>query len=161
MSVFVRISIFLAFVVLSEVIAFPAHGLSRAHEATAESITVVAHPSVVARSLKVGQLRRIFSMRQATWPDGQNTQVFVLKSDHEVHEIFCKSQLSMFPYQLERLWNKLIYSGLGESPVQVANLAEMLERIQQTPGAIGYVPNHLLPTTTTPGDVVVIDVKKG
>lgn len=161
MSVFFRINLFLLYLTLSVAIAIPAQAMSRASATVANEIAVVAHPSVDARTLKVGQLRRIFSMRQATWPNGQNTQVFVLKSDHEVHEYFCKSQLSMFPYQLERLWNKLIYSGLGESPVQVSDLSEMLERIRLTPGAIGYVPNHLIPTNNAAGDLVVIDVKKG
>ena len=78
-------------------------------------------------------------MRQPKWPDGQGMKVFVLNSKHQTHIAFCKSLLKMFPYQLEQFWNKLTYSGLGDPPIVVANMEEMLMRVRQTPGAIGYV----------------------
>ena len=45
----------------------------------------------------------------------------------------------MFPYQVERIWNKLTYSGLGDLPNQVQNEQEMLRKVSEQPGAIGYV----------------------
>ena len=45
----------------------------------------------------------------------------------------------MFPYQLDRIWNKLTYSGLGVAPIIVNTPKELLDAIIKTPGAIGYV----------------------
>ena len=54
----------------------------------------------------------------------------------------------MFPYQLERQWNRLTYSGIGEPPVVVGNVEEMKRMIAETPGSIGYLPD----TALTPED---------
>lgn len=45
----------------------------------------------------------------------------------------------MFPYQLDRIWNKLTYSGLGVAPITVNSPQELLDAVKKTPGAIGYV----------------------
>jgi hypothetical protein len=78
--------------------------------------------------------------------------VFVLPSDSEVHLAFCKQALSMFPYQIERMWNKFAYSGLGVKPIVVKNENEMLKMVAQTEGSIGYVgalkiPNGVITMT--------------
>ncbi|MCV2886164.1 hypothetical protein OE749_15835 [Aestuariibacter sp. AA17] len=109
-------------------------------------VVVITNASVSSHALSTSQLRRVFSMRQLTWPDGQSMRVFVLNNKHEAHEAFCVGTLNMFPYQLERMWNKLIYSGLGEAPTEVASLDEMLEKVMTTPGAIGYVPSSIVPS---------------
>ena len=45
----------------------------------------------------------------------------------------------MYPYQLDRIWNKLTYSGLGVAPVMVVSPAALIDAVRKTPGAIGYV----------------------
>ncbi|MCU7958635.1 MAG: hypothetical protein KZQ58_01275 [gamma proteobacterium symbiont of Bathyaustriella thionipta] len=36
------------------------------------------------------------------------------------------------------LW-RLLFSGLGQAPIEVESEQEMLHRVEQTPGAIGYL----------------------
>lgn len=88
--------------------------------------------------MSVAQLRKIFSMRQTAWSNGQKITVYVLVNQHQTHQDFSIKVLGMFPYLLDRIWNKLVYSGLGEAPIKVQSEQEMLERVSQTPGAIGY-----------------------
>lgn len=107
--------------------------------ADSNSVTVLAHNNVNITELTSAQLRKIFSMRQTVWPDGQPITVFVLPSQHPAHHSLCKDILKMFPYQIERIWNKLAYSGLGEKPIEVISEQQMLEKLATTPGAIGYV----------------------
>jgi len=47
----------------------------------------------------------------------------------------------MFPYQLDRIWNKLTYSGLGVAPITVDTPKELMDAIRLTPGSIGYAEN--------------------
>lgn len=103
------------------------------------AISIIAHPSVNTSQLNASQLRRIFTMRQSTWPDGQPVRVFVMDTRSDLHQQFCKSVLKMFPYQVERTWNKLAYSGLGDKPLTVTNEMQMIEAVKNSPGAIGYV----------------------
>ncbi|MCO6412443.1 MAG: hypothetical protein J5I92_06835 [Thiogranum sp.] len=84
-------------------------------------------------------LRAIFSMRLRQWPDGTPVTVFVLPTTHPVHVDFCKEVLGVFPHQLQRAWDRLVYSGTGQAPVEVDSLEEMRQRVQETPGAVGYV----------------------
>jgi ABC-type phosphate transport system substrate-binding protein len=103
------------------------------------AVRVVVHPSVENKDINVAQIRRIFSMRQTTWSNGQAITVYVLSNQHLTHQAFSTKVLGMFPYQLDRIWNKLVYSGLGEEPIKVQSEQEMLDSISQKPGAIGYV----------------------
>lgn len=99
----------------------------------------MVNPSVDSKDLSVEQIRRIFSMRQTTWSNDQTITVYVLANQHQTHQVFSTKVLGMFPYQLDRIWNKLVYSGLGEEPIKLQSEEEMLERVSQKPGAIGYV----------------------
>lgn len=102
-------------------------------------VQVVVNPSVEPKNISIEQIRRIFSMRQTSWPDEQKITVYVLSNQHPTHQVFSTKVLRMFPYQLNRIWNKLVYSGLGEGPIKVQSEMEMIERVSQKPGAIGYV----------------------
>jgi ABC-type phosphate transport system substrate-binding protein len=104
--------------------------------------TLIANVSVDDSSLSKKSLRRIFIMRQTKWSAGDPIKVFVMEQNTDIHQIFCKSVLGLFPYQLERQWNKLVYSGLGEAPVVVGGDQEMIEMIAATPGAVGYVKDY-------------------
>jgi ABC-type phosphate transport system substrate-binding protein len=109
----------------------------------AESVTVIAHTTVTSSVLTTAELRRIYTMRQITWSDNVPIVVFVLPSNHLIHQTFCKQVLKLFPYQLDRIWHKLTYSGVGVAPIEVNSLQEMLSAIQNTPGAIGYVESSI------------------
>jgi len=106
---------------------------------TVYAIEVITHLSVNKPMLTTAQLRRIYTMRQIQWSDGIRITVFVLPRQHALHLRFSKEQLQMFPYQLDRIWNKLTYSGLGVAPIMLNTPEELIKAVQNTPGAIGYV----------------------
>ncbi|MDW8323248.1 MAG: hypothetical protein RMK60_04015 [Burkholderiales bacterium] len=118
--------------------------------APAFAVEVIAHPTVSVSRLSLTQAKAMFSMRQARWPDGQRAWVFVLPDNHPVHSAFSKEVLNLYPYQLRQTWDRLVFSGLGQAPIEVASEEEMLRRVASTPGAIGYV------SRTTPHDRVRI-----
>ncbi|WP_416306860.1 hypothetical protein [Neptunicella sp. SCSIO 80796] len=107
---------------------------------SSEQVYVGVNSSVSVKQLSPAQLRRIFTMRQNSWPNGDPITVFVLDTNNPYHQYFSKSVLDLFPYQLERLWNKLVYSGQGERPIKVDNMTEMQDKVSQTQGSIGYFP---------------------
>ncbi|UJP05724.1 MAG: hypothetical protein LZF61_01755 [Nitrosomonas sp.] len=74
-----------------------------------------------------------------TWTDGTKIRVFVLADEHELHQIVSKEKLNVFPYQLRSTWDRLVFSGTGQAPIQVNSSEEMLQKIANTPGAIGYL----------------------
>ena len=100
---------------------------------------VVTNKGVGENKLSANSLRSIFSMHLKTWPDGTKIRVFVLPDDDQLHQVFSKEKLNVFPYQLRSTWDRLVFSGTGQAPIKVNSSEEMLARIATTPGAIGYL----------------------
>ncbi|MBA6363764.1 hypothetical protein H4J42_08420, partial [Colwellia sp. BRX8-8] len=92
-------------------------------------------------SITTTQLRRIYSMRQTKWANGLPITIFVLSSTNPTHQKFCKDTLRLFPYQLDRIWDKLTFSGMGIAPTVVLSEEELIEAVKSTTGAIGYIEN--------------------
>ena len=105
-------------------------------------IEIYVNQSVPDKSYSLSDVRAIFAMRKKRWSDGEKIQVFVLPDDDLIHRKFAKSRLKMFPHQLRRIWDRLIFSGIGLAPTEVPSLEEMENKIAVTPGAIGYLHNH-------------------
>lgn len=103
------------------------------------AVEIITHPGITAQTLAVNEARSIFGMRQLQWSDRTPVRVFVLSEQHVLHASFCKEILGIYPYQLQQSWNRLVYSGTGQAPTEVATEQEMLSRVAATPGAIGYV----------------------
>jgi ABC-type phosphate transport system substrate-binding protein len=118
------------------------------------AVSVISHPSIDVKSLTTSQLRRIYTMRQVQWSSDVSIKVYVLPSTHFIHKKFSKENLRIFPYQLDRIWNKLTFSGLGVAPTVVIDQAELLRIVSTTPGAIGYIDK-----VDTQETVNVIEIK--
>ena len=96
------------------------------------------------QSITRNGLSAIFKMRLQQWRDGSSIKVYVLNDKDPVHNAFSKKILNVFPHQLRRGWNKLVFSGSGQAPIELQNLETMLSRIASTPGAIGYAPTDMI-----------------
>ena len=92
-----------------------------------------------ATTLARPALRDIFFARQTKWPNGDPIRVFVLPDRHPLHIRFSKETLGVYPYQLRSTWDRMLYSGTGVPPTVVNTPQEVRERVDETPGAIGYV----------------------
>lgn len=84
-------------------------------------------------------LSAIFKMRLHKWADDTAVTVFVLGDDNPMHKSFCKIILNVFPHQMRRVWDRLVFSGSGQAPIQLDNKEEMIEKLASTAGAIGYL----------------------
>lgn len=103
------------------------------------AVEVIAHADVMTSELTVSAARAMFGMRQGKWPDGTLLRVFVLPDSYPLHNAFCKEVLDIFPYQLRQSWDRQVYSGTGQAPIELNSEEQMIERVSRTPGAIGYV----------------------
>jgi hypothetical protein len=80
-------------------------------------------------------------MRQTYWPNNMPIIVYTLPSNDKLHQKFSKEVLRIFPYQLDKIWIKLTYSGLGKAPIVVETIEQLKLAVSRTPGSIGYVDN--------------------
>lgn len=86
------------------------------------------------------QLREIFFLRRTSWPDGTPIHIFVLPDQDLLHIRFTKEVLGVFPYQLRSAWDRMVFTGIGVPPTVVYSVEEMRNKVEETPGAIGYLP---------------------
>lgn len=100
---------------------------------------IIGHPSIQLDALSTQQLRRIYLARQQFWPTGQKITVVMHKQLSSTHRDFCQGYLNVFPYQIERVWNQLVYSGQAEPPLFRETDSLVIETVARTPGAIGYI----------------------
>jgi hypothetical protein len=104
----------------------------------AASAGIIVHPGVEGRSISATSLRNIYTLRQTLWPNRQPVVIFVLPDDHPVHVAFAKEMLGLYPYRLRQTWDRLSFSGMASTPIEVKDEIEMRARVRATPGAIGY-----------------------
>jgi len=104
---------------------------------------VIVSANVVGQLKDAHKLQAIFSLRTLYWPNGEKIKVFVLPDNSAVHKEFVKEKLGMFPHQLRRTWNRMTYTGTGQPPITVDSVAEMLDKIQHTDNAIGYIDRRV------------------
>lgn len=105
----------------------------------AVSIQVVVNPAVQVEAISRNELRAIFSMRARQFRDGQTATVFILPDQSEQHRQFAKQTLQLLPYVLRDIWDQQVYTGTGRAPIVVNSKEEMLQRVAQTSGGIGYI----------------------
>ena len=120
------------------------HGQLIAGEVADSDIEIYVNASVPEKNYTLSEIRAIFAMRKTVWSDGSKIHVFVFPDNSPEHRQFTKSRLNMFPHQFRRIWDRLIFSGVGLAPVEVQSFEEMQEQLENTPGSIGYLykPSH-------------------
>ncbi|TGD74626.1 hypothetical protein E4634_05340 [Mangrovimicrobium sediminis] len=106
--------------------------------ASAEPI-LIHNPDLQGEDFSTRSLVKVYAMQKRVWSDGTAVRVFVMPDDSETHRQFVADYLRMQPYQLNRLWHRLVFSGTGTRPREVNSVKEMIEQVRNTPGAIGYI----------------------
>ncbi|MDO6442832.1 MULTISPECIES: substrate-binding domain-containing protein [unclassified Marinobacter] len=99
---------------------------------------VIVNDDAGITSLDSSHLSQIFAMQIRKWPNGLAIEVFTLPSENELHREFVINRLHIQTHQLDRIWNRMLFTGTGKAPAVVNSQAEMVEMIRSTPGAIGY-----------------------
>lgn len=105
---------------------------------------LIHHPQLQGEDFSTNSLLRIYAIQKKIWSDGTPVKVFALPNSSNVHKQFVKEYLRMQPYQLSRLWHRLVFSGTGSIPVEISSDRLMLEKVKNTVGAIGYVDSSIV-----------------
>ena len=103
---------------------------------------ILLNKEVGITALDSAYLSQIFAMQVKKWPNGLAIQVFVLPSDTDLHREFVINRLKIQAHQLDRIWNRMLFTGTGKAPYVVDSQAKMIEMIKKTPGAIGYAAEN-------------------
>ena len=112
--------------------------LFMASTGSSAEIVVVAHSDVTADSLSRQRLTDYYTGDIRSWTDGTPLVVLDLQSRGKIRKVFYK-YLGKSPSRMKSIWMKNMLAGEGDPPEAMATEQELLEKVQATPGALGFV----------------------
>jgi len=107
-------------------------------------IAVTSYNKNTIKSLSRKTLRGYFTLKRGIWPDGTAVQLVTLNIKNKQHIKFIESKLKLFSYQVNRIWQRQIFSGSARKPIEVDNYKLLLKTVAATPGSIGYITQSQL-----------------
>jgi len=117
-------------------------------------ISVIANKSVPIDKVGKSQLLDYYSGEVKYWSDNKLIVVFDLKPKCELKDRFYE-YIAKNTARMKSIWMKKLLSGEGDPPYAVDSEEEMLQKVQSTPGSIGFVSSNKVK-----GNVKVIAVIK-
>ncbi len=109
----------------------------------ASDAVLIYHQGLKSEDLSTESLVRVYAMQKRVWSDGTPVKAYTLPSKDSAHKDFANHYLHMHPYQLERLWHRLVFSGTSSIPERTSSVTEMIDKVGGTPGAVGYIDKSL------------------
>jgi len=106
--------------------------------ACAQDVMIVVNSSVPVSQITETQLRDIFTGVRTRFDNGTRAVPVMLKGG-PVHEVFLHRHVGDTPDEFRVRWRKAVFTGQGSMPKKCRSEAELLNYVEATPGAIGYV----------------------
>ena len=105
---------------------------------TSAQVAIIANKSVPANEISSTQVLDFYTGDVRVWEDGKPVIVFDLKPKGEVKTTFYDF-LGKTTSRMKSIWMKNMLSGEGDPPEALPSESEMLRKVADTPGAIGFV----------------------
>jgi len=107
--------------------------------ANADPIVVVVNAISPVTKLDKEQVANLFLGKSSSYPDGSAAVPIEQTDATPAHDEFHKSITEKSASQLKSYWSKMIFSGKGTAPKEVASNAELLKLLASNPAMIGYI----------------------
>lgn len=101
-------------------------------------VAVIVHPSN-ANALDEAAVSKIFLGREKSFADGKSVVPLSLAESAPASAAFNDAVLKKSSSQLKAYWSKLVFTGKGTPPKEVATDEEMIKLVATNPSVIGYV----------------------
>jgi ABC-type phosphate transport system substrate-binding protein len=106
--------------------------------AIAQDVLIVVNGNAGVTQITEMQLHDIFTGTRTRFENGNRAVPVILKGG-PVHEVFLHRHVGDTPDEFRVRWRKAVFTGQGSMPKECNSEAELLNYVQATPGAIGYV----------------------
>lgn len=117
--------------------AFLIAALLLASQALAD-VAVIVHPGN-NNVINKDEVQRIFLGKKKNFDDGSSATPINLTDKDAARAEFENKVLDKTTAELRTYWSKLVFTGKGTPPVEMASTEELLARISTDPSAIGYI----------------------
>lgn len=101
-------------------------------------VVVIVHPSNSAE-LNKSDITRIFLGKSTSFPNSNKAKAINQDVSSAVRQSFDSDILGRPTSQVQAYWNKLLFTGNGTPPDELANDADVINLVASDPSAIGYI----------------------
>jgi len=106
--------------------------------ACAQDVLIVVNRTVTVPQLTENQLRDIFIGARSQFDDGARAIPVLLKGG-PTHEVFLHRHIGDSPDEFRIRWRRAVFTGQGAMPKEFTTESALLDYVETTPGAIGYI----------------------
>lgn len=101
-------------------------------------VAIIVNKSVPVDSISMATLEKIYTLQTKKWQDGTKIYFFNIKQKSVLKTDFFKC-LGRKSSELRKLWMRLFLTGEAKAPMALKTEKEVLEKVANIPGAIGYI----------------------
>jgi|CXWL01.1.fsa_nt_gi ABC-type phosphate transport system substrate-binding protein len=113
--------------------------LASAGSAHGEDFKLVVHRSNPLSSITATEVSQLFLKKKTTWPGGERAAPVDQPENSPIRQSFSRKVLKKDVAAVRGYWNSQIFSGRAVPASEAPSDALVLEFVEATPGAIGYV----------------------
>jgi ABC-type phosphate transport system substrate-binding protein len=117
--------------------------MSASSAGVADVVAVVSAKSAIATLTKV-QMLDVFLGRVSQLPNGTRAVPIDQPEGSAARDEFYAKLADKSAAQMKAYWSKIIFTGRGQPPKEVASGADMKQRVAENPQAIGYMDERLV-----------------
>jgi ABC-type phosphate transport system substrate-binding protein len=114
-------------------------GLAAQPASAQEGYVVIVNAANPVSSISRDELSRIFLEKTSTWKDGSRALPADLTAGSRVRARFSQEIHGKDTSAIKAYWQKMIFSGRGVPPAELASPAEVIAFVAANRGAVGYV----------------------
>ncbi len=112
--------------------------LLAAHNTSAEVVVIVSAKNSIT-TLRVEQVAEIFLGQTSNFPGGAEAVPIDLTIDSPLREEFYTKVTGKSAPLMKAYWSKMLFTGRGQPPKEMANSAAVKKSIADNPNLIGYI----------------------
>jgi ABC-type phosphate transport system substrate-binding protein len=109
----------------------------------AELVVIVSAKSPLA-ALRSDQVADIFLAQTGRFPDGEPAVALDLPLDSPLRNAFYSPMAGKSPAMMKAYWTKMVFTGRGQPPRELANSAAVRKMVADNPAMIGYIDRAAL-----------------
>lgn len=102
-------------------------------------VAVVVNPKSPTASMTADQVAGIFLGKSSTLPSGATAAAVDQAESAAIRETFYTKVTGKQSAQVKAAWSRLVFSGKGTPPKELASSAEVKKFVAANPDAIGYI----------------------
>ena len=115
---------------------------------------IIINKNIAGETLDPATLKNIYLGKKTQWKDGSKIVPVTLK-DGDIHQQFMSEVVKKSVTAFNNYWRKMIFTGKGVPPISFQAEQEVVEYINNTEGAVGYISKENQDALSGFGNVVV------